>query len=342
MIQRALLEDFAAQIFAGAGMEAAHARTVAQVLVFANLRGVDTHGVSRIAQYVEMIDRGEINPTPALTVISDLPALAVLDADRAAGPVAMVRAVDIAMEKARYAGIGMTLVRGTTHTAALGYYTRRAAESGFAAIALSGSAPLMGYYGALAAGVATNPISIAVPGGVRGPVVLDMASSVIPLGRIFQARRTGEALPPDSAMDKQGRVTTDPHAAAYPLPLGGPKGSGLSLMIECLTSLAVAAPIVSEALEGTEFGRRHRQNASVIAIDLARFGDPQAYAVELQRLEKDLKALPVDPAVSEILMPGERGDREYARRMRAGIDVPAPVLADLQKLARRFGIAAPG
>lgn len=340
MLSAGSLRDFAAQVFVRTGFDPDPAALVAEVLVWANLRGVDTHGVSRLLQYVEMVDRNEINPRPALRIEADMPAAALLDADRAAGPVALVRAMDLAMEKARHAGLAMTLVRSTTHTAALGYYTRRAAEQGFAAIAMSGSSPNMGYHGALAAGVATNPISIAVP-GERGPVVLDMASSMIPLGRIFQARRSGEPLPAGTAMDKAGQPTTNAHKAAYPLPLGGAKGSGLSLMIECLTSLAVASPIVSESLERTEKSLRHRQNATVFAIDLARFGDPQAYRKEVERLARDLKALPIDPALGEILLPGERGDRTYRRRVREGIPLQDAIVAELARLAERFAVPLP-
>lgn len=338
MIAARELEALVAGIFAGAGLTEADAKTVASALVQADLRGTTTHGVSRTAQYLEMIARGEINPTPALSLRLDLPALAVLEADRAAGAVAMTRAADLAAEKARTAGAATVLVRRTTHTGAIGAYARRIAEQGMAGIVLSASAPLMVYHGALKAGVATNPIAIAVPGGARGPVVFDMASSVIPLGRILQSRKTGEQLPPDVAVDKSGRVTTDAKAAAWPLPLGGAKGSGLSLMIECVTSLALGSPILAEYLESTEASRMHWQNAFVMAMDVAKLGDPATYAEEVLRLERDLKALPADPAAGGILLPGERGDRLRARREVEGIPVPDAVMAELRRLAGQPGV----
>jgi ureidoglycolate dehydrogenase (NAD+) len=340
MIAAEKLQALVAGIFAAAGLPDADAHTVAASLVQANLRGTDTHGVSRTAQYVEMIERGEINPKPQLSLRLDLPALAVLEADRAAGAVAMTRAADLAAQKARTAGAATVLVRRTTHTGAIGAYARRIAEQGMAGIVLSASAPLMVYHGALKAGVATNPIAIAVPGGARGPVVFDMASSVIPLGRILQSRKTGEPLPPDAAVDRSGQVTTDAMAAAWPLPLGGAKGSGLSLMIECVTSLALGSPILAEYLESTEASRMHFQNAYLMAMDLARLGDPETYAQELARLEADLKALPADPALGGILLPGDRGDRMHARRQAEGIPVPEAVLADLRRLATKLGIEA--
>src|SRR5262245_54554386 len=208
-----------------------HAATVADVIVWANLRGVDSHGVTRIPRYVEWIGAGIVNPRPAIKIATETPASVLIDADRAAGPIAMTAAMEAAVRRAREAGIGLALVRATTHTAALGYYTQAAARDGMVAVALAGSIPIMAYHGALGAGVSTSPISIAVPGGDSGPVVLDMATSIVSLGRLAQARRAGQPLPEGWALDSSGRPTTDSQQAEIPLPMAGPKGSGLALMI---------------------------------------------------------------------------------------------------------------
>src|SRR5207253_11246486 len=133
------------------------------------------------------------------------------------------------------------------------------------------------------------------------PRLLDMSTSVAAMGKLLQASKTGEPLPEGAAIDAEGRPTTDPKKAAVPLPVGGPKGSGLALMIECLTSLVLANPIVAEVLEDTERGKRHRQNCLALAIDVARFGDPVAFQREAQRLIGVLKALPRAAGVDEIL-----------------------------------------
>ncbi|OGA03156.1 MAG: hypothetical protein A3I00_01970 [Betaproteobacteria bacterium RIFCSPLOWO2_02_FULL_64_12] len=339
VVSREVLERFATDVFERAGLTPEHAQIVAQVLVWANLRGVDTHGVARIPRYVELIEAGDMNARPAIKVSAETSASVLIDADRAPGPVAMTTATSAAMRKAAEAGIGMALVRGTTHTAALGYYTLAAAREGMAALAFSASWPNMAYHGARAAGVSTNPVSIAVPGGRAGPVLLDMATGIVSFGRLMQARRTGQALPEGSALDKEGNPTTDPRRAQIPLPMAGPKGSGLSLMIECLTSLVVSNPLISEYLEGTPVGRRHRQNALAIAIDLARYGDPAAFRREVDRLVRSIKALPRDPDTPEILIPGERGQRTFERRRREGIPLPRATFDELAGLASRLGIA---
>ena len=326
------LRRFATEVFVRFGMPEADARTVADVLVWADLRGVDSHGVTRIPMYLRLFDDGDLNPTPTMKRRVESVASVLIEADRAAGPIAMTAAMAAATAKAREAGIGAALVRGTTHTAALGYYTSRAATEGMAAIALAASVPMMAYHGARVAGVSTSPMSIAVPGSERGPVVLDMATSVASMGKLNQARAMGTPIPAGWALDADGLI---------PLPLGGPKGSGLSLMIELITSVLLANPILSEALTATEGGRRHKQNAITLAIDVARFGDLESFRREVDRLIGVVKALPRADDGVEILVPGERGQRTLEERQRDGIPIPGPIVQELARVATRLGVPLP-
>ena len=326
---RALVGD----IFARAGMVAANARTVAEVLVWADLRGMGSHGVMRVPRYVDWMKRGDLNGQPKITT-SESGATITLDADRAAGPVAMVRAAELAVAKARETGIALVLVRSTTHTGAIGYYTQLGARAGMAMIAITASVPNMAYHGARAAGVSTAPLSIAVPGEDE-PLAVDMGSGVISIGKLAQARRSGETLGAGLALDAKGEPTTDPKAATIPLPLGGPKGSGLALLIECLSSLLAGNPILAEALEGTPKGKRHYQNALIIAIDVARFLPLADFKAQVKRLIRNIKALPAQ-ADAEILAPGERGHR-HARRTK-DIKLAPSVLEELTGLAKSLGV----
>ena len=332
------LRRFTRDVFVRVGMPEADAAVVADVLVWADLRGVDSHGVSRITMYLRLIDDGDMNLTPSMRTRTETSASVLIDANRAAGPIAMTAATSAAIRKAREAGVGLGLVRATTHTAALGYYTLMAAEEGMATIALAASGPFMAYHGTRAAGVSTNPISIAVPGGRHGPVVLDMATGVVARGKLVQAKKTERPIPAGWALDRDGNPTTDPQAALIPLPVGGPKGSGLSLMIELITSLLAANPIIAGALEGGADGARHRQNGLVLAIDLRRFGDPEAFRSEVDRVIAALKSLPQAPGALEVLMPGERGSRTLAARTRDGIPLPRAIVDELRGAATRFGL----
>jgi LDH2 family malate/lactate/ureidoglycolate dehydrogenase len=324
------LERWVSRVFLKEGLPEEHAQTVAKVLVWANLRGMDTHGVVRVPRYVGLIRDGDLNPRPTMTTRNETAACVLLEADRAAGPVAMTRATEIAIQKAREAGAGICLVRATTHTAALGYYTQLAASEDMAAIAFSGSWPNMAYHGARAAGVSTAPLAIAVP-GEDGPIALDMASGIVSMGKLMQARRTGEALAPGTVLDSNGNETTDPREAVLPLPLGGAKGSGLALLIECLASLTTGNPLLAESLEATPLGARHRQNGAVIVLDIARFVDPAYFRREAHRLGRAIKALPPQPGM-EILLPGERGGRTAQQRRRDGIPLPKTVYEELRAL----------
>jgi ureidoglycolate dehydrogenase (NAD+) len=325
-IAPAHLRDVVRSIFEKRGMSEAHATLTADVLVWADQRGMGSHGVMRVPQYVRFIGKGDLNPRPSMKTTDRGAAAVLLDADRAAGPIAMMEGMRAACEKARSAGIGLCLVKSTTHTAAMGYYTQSAARDGFAAIGLAASSPLMAYHGARAAGVSTAPLSIAVPGEAE-PFALDMASSMISMGALAQARRTGKALPPDVVLTADGKPTTDASTASIPLPLGGPKGSGLGFMAECLSSLLVANPILAESLEKTAASRQHRQNGLLIAIDVARFVEPDVFRREVARLARNLRQLPGDG----ILMPGERGARKAARQ-RESVSIADSVYEELKAL----------
>ena len=320
------LRELVRGIFERHGMSAPHAALTTDVLVWADLRGMSTHGVMRVPQYVRFIGKGDLNPKPNLRRAQDGPAFVLLEADRAAGPIAMMEGMRAACEKARAAGIGLALVKSTTHTAALGYYTQSAARDGFAAIALGTSSPLMAYHGARAAGVSTAPLSIAVP-GEEEPFALDMASSMISMGALAQARRQGTPIPDGVALTAAGEATTKASEASIPLPLGGPKGSGLGFMFECLASLLVSNPVLAESLERTPASQHHRQNGLVIAIDVARFVAPDAFRREVARLAGDLRQLPGE----QILMPGERGARKAAAQ-RESVSIADSVYEELKAL----------
>jgi LDH2 family malate/lactate/ureidoglycolate dehydrogenase len=296
-----------------------------------------SHGVMRVPRYVEWMRRGDLNGRPEMKS-RESGATITVEADRAAGPVAMVHAAELAVAKARDTGIALVLVRSTTHTGAIGYYTQLGARSGMATIAITASVPNMAYHGARAAGVSTAPLSIAVPGDDE-PLALDMGSGVISVGKLAQARRTGEPLPDGAALDQRGMPTTDPRAASIPLPLGGPKGSGLALLIECLSSLLAGNPILAEALEGTASSKRHYQNALLIAIDVARFLPLPEFKQQVKRLIGAIKALPPQPG-AEILVPGERGQRN-AQKNELDVALSAPVLEELRALATSLGVEVP-
>jgi len=333
------LARFAAEVFRTAGMTAEHAAVVADVLVWADLRGVESHGVSRLGQYMQWAQAGIMNVRPQMRAEQISASLLRLHADRAAGPLAMSEALARLVPMARGEGIAAVVVGRMTHSGALGYYTGKAAEQGLACIAFNASGALIPYHGSRVAALGTNPISIAVPGAGE-PLVFDAASSVISLGKLMQARKAGKPLEPGWAIDADGAATTDAGKAAMVLPLGGAKGSGLSLMIECVTSLLSGNPIISEALEGSAEGGRHKQNALLLAIDVAKFAPLAEFRNQVDRLSAVLKALPLAPDADEIRLPGERGHRSMRERRAGGIPLTDRAVAELAELASQRSVPA--
>jgi ureidoglycolate dehydrogenase (NAD+) len=168
-----------------------------------------------------------------------------------------------------------------------------------------------------------------------------MSTSTVAMGKIMSARDAGQRIPVGWGLDAQGHATTDPRQVATLLPLGGAKGSGLSFMIECLSSIALLNPIIAPALESGDAGAAPFLNGLAIAIDLAAFGDLDAILAEADRLGHAIGALPPEDGVERIYLPGERGDAILEQRMRDGIPLPQGTWSRLIASARALGVAPP-
>ncbi len=335
------LHTLVRSMFEKLGMEGAGADTVADVLVWANLRAVDSHGISRIPRYVELFQSGEAKPRPQMKVERPRPAVITIDADGAPGPVAMRRGMEEAINTAKQTGVAWASVRGTVHTGAIGYYASLAAEAGMIGIGMLAGIPNMSYAGTKGAAVATSPLAIAVPSAKHGIVVLDMATANIALGKIAQYKIQGKALPEGSALTADGEPTTDPTKAEIPTPLGGAKGAGMSLMFELLTSVLINNPIVTSYHSGTPEGEKHRQNGVLIAVDVSAFGGVDAFKSTVDATLETIKSLPRATGWEEILFPGERGQRAFKERSSKGIPVPGATWQKLVKDAEKLGVTIP-
>jgi len=333
------LARFIRDLLVAKGASEEDAATVADGLVWANLRGVDGHGVSRLPRYLQLIGRGEIDPKAQATLVHDRAATFVLDGGHGFGPVAAMRAAALAVERAKQIGVCFGLVRDTTHTGAIGRYAQAIAARGCAALIVGAGQTLMAYHGARVASLGTSPIAIAVPSGA-GAIVLDMATSTISNGKILQSRASGEDLPPGTVLTAAGEPTTDPRTAEILLPLGGPKGSGLALMFEMLASVLAAAPIQARAL-GPEKRTRHTANLALLAIDIASFRPLADFIGDAETLAATIKALPRREGFEEILMPGERGNRAEVLRRKSGIPIPEKLWDELAGMARANSVKMP-
>jgi ureidoglycolate dehydrogenase (NAD+) len=337
-VDYAELLRFFTDIFAAQGMDAADAATVAEVLAWANLRGVDSHGAMRIPDYLNQIRRGDFDPKARPRLRPLLPATFVLDCARAAGPVCMLEAAAQAIKRANEFGVGVGLVSDTAHTGAVGRYAQWIAEQGFAALVIVAGPLFMAYHGAKVTSLATSPIAIGIPGpDGDDPLLLDMATSVTAAGRIRQAAAAGKPIPEGTAIDADGRPTIDAARAATLLPLGGPKGSGLSLLFECLTGVLAGTPIIT-TLAGLTGSKAPMQNAIVIVFNVDNFRPLADYQGDVALLRHVVKGLPRREGFDELLLPGERGGREADVRRRNGIPLPAKLWRELCDIAQALDI----
>ncbi len=341
LVQPEQLKKFTKQVFVSAGLPRKDAETVADVLVWASLRGIDSHGVLRITQYLHNVDIGFMNPRPNIQILKETPAILFIEADHAFGPVVTTFAMNRAMEKARKVGIGWALIRNTTHQAAMGYYALMAARQNMAGMTSVASPPYMAYYGARAKGLSPAPIAIAVPAKRHKPLLLDMATGVVAFGKIFLAIDKGVSIPEGWALDKDGKPTTDPKQAAMVLPLGGPKGSGLALMLECLQSVMADNPRLEPILAGKEPNYLNLQNSFVASIDISQFTNVDKYKEHIDNLIDGIKGLPKAEGFNEIFVPGEPEERTYEERIRNGIPLPEGTVRNLRSAAERFSIELP-
>ena len=331
------LRHFATDLLRAGGFAADQAEQTAAMLVWANLRGIDSHGVLRIPRYVEMVGLGLINPAAEPRQVSGKGAVAVIDAERAPGAVAMNIAARTAGALADTHGIGWCAVRSISHAGAIGYYVHRVAQAGRVAIAMTASKPLMIYHGSKTEGVSTNPIAIAAPtSNPDRPLLLDMSTASVALGKIMAARDAGQPIPAGWAVDENGENTTDPRKVKAVLPMAGPKGSGLALMIEVLASVLVANPLIAVALTS---GGDPGGNGLVAALDPSAFGDQ--FLFDVDRLRGAIKNLPPAAGMESVYLPGERGFEEMERRSRAGIPLVRGTLSRLLALATKLNVAVP-
>jgi ureidoglycolate dehydrogenase (NAD+) len=197
----------------------------------------------------------------------------------------------------------------------------------------------MAPFGAKSAGVHNSPIAIGVPAGRYPPLLLDMATSVAAGGKLEVARDKGIELGAGWALDGEGNPTTDAQKARILLPAGGPKGSGLAIMFQCLTSLMANNPLIAPTLRGENKG--HAQNSVVAAIDIGLFTEVEAFQAEVDEMIESLKALPKVEGCSEILMPGEPEYKSLDDRTRHGIPLPPGTIERLRAAAKRFQLQLP-
>lgn len=336
------LRTFAERVFQAVGVHAEDAETAAAVMIEANLCGVDSHGVRMLPGYITLIRNGKINPGGRIKIIKESPVIAHLDGNLALGSVVGVHAMETAVEKAKISGVGLVLVRNSTHWGRPAYYPMLAARKGCIGICFGNTESNMPPWGATESRVGNNPISIGAPRASGEPVVLDMAMSQAALGKIAMYDRMGRKVPPGWGLDDKGRSTDDPASilkSKHILPMGQHKGSGLSIMIDMMTGILSGGKHGGELLEeakGQPWATAYSQ--TFIAIDVAIFIPFKEFQRRVDEFVTYVKGAQRAEGFSEITVPGERALREKDLRKRNGIPLDDVTLGELQTIAKDLGV----
>lgn len=322
-------------------MSDVHAETTADVLLAADLMGIDSHGMALLPLYDRQIREGGATATPDIRVVHDRAAVALIDGDGGFGHVPTMLAVELAAERAERFGIAAVAIRNSNHYGAAGIYVRRLAEQGLLGISTSSvwRAAIVPT-GGLEPKLGTNPIAFAAPSARGNPFLLDMATSTAAIGKLKLAQRAQSDIPEGWALTRAGEPQRDPALALLDtllVPLGGHKGYGLAAMVEVLSCALSGAALTP--LRGTPDGQ-HDVGHFVLALDPAMVrGSRAEFEADVDRMMDALRATPASDPAQPVLV---AGDPEYAceaERLSHGIPLPEKLAAQLRDVTERANAA---
>jgi LDH2 family malate/lactate/ureidoglycolate dehydrogenase len=331
------LKEVVVEVLTGVGAAEDEAPLVADSLVRAEMRGTDTHGLPYLKLLVERIEAHMVSVPTRLKVLKNEGATALLDGGNGIGQVAGWRAMELSIGKARQFGIGVTLIRNTNNLGFFAFYTMHAAAQGFVGIAMGNANAAISPWGGAEAFFGTNPISISIPGDEM-PIALDMSSSLVARGKVRKAQRLGEKIPLGWALDASGMPTDDPGAALKGtlVPIGGPKGYGLALMVDVLAGM----------LSGAAFGRDIKSfhqlmgptevGALMLAIDVEHFMPLSRFRDLMKGYVASIRESRKATGTARIYLPGEiESEKEKSSRER-GIELKAASIETVNQLLEKL------
>jgi len=333
------LSKFVVDVLHASDVPKDDAAIIADCLLTANLSGVDSHGVVRLAHYVERLNNGTIKSKPDIRFEQRAPALAYLNGDDGMGHVVSNHAVTKAMELAAKAGIGAVSVGNSSHFGMAAFYALRMAEKGFVSICMTPTDRLLIPFGARKPFFGSNPICFGFPtDGV--PVVLDMATTSIPYGKIALAAVEGRAIPNDWACDTDGNPTTDPAKAVGLHPAAGPKGSGLAMIIDIFGSLLAGMPWGPHINQMYgEMDSPRKLGHFFMAIDLKRFIPLDQFKVSLTDMLESINVQQPADGFERVMYPGQPEGECRRRRAKNGIPLNSGLFEELVELGRVSGVS---
>lgn len=339
------LTDFTERAFLRVGLMQADAEVMADVLIGADIRGIDSHGAPRMRWYISRLRDGLTNAQPQVRVVSESPGTLVLDGDNGSGPVVAKQAMQRCIEKARENGVATVTMRNSNHYGSLYYYPLMAVAERMAGMTMTTTGPFIVPTFGAAGILGTNPICIAFPGGdTERPFMIDMSTSVVAGGKLEIARREGHDIPSGWALDEQFQPTTDPFKAKYLNPLGGDrehgsqKGYGLNVAVDLFAGILSGGKVSAENMQISAAAKATDTAHMFSAWRIDAFVPAAQYATHFDAYMQMLKNCPPAPGHDRVLTPGEPECAAEVDRRANGIPLHPSVVEDLQKIADELDI----
>jgi len=333
-----LLEEFTTELLICYGVPENEAALISASLINADLKGVTSHGVQRLPSYLKRLEEGQMAASANPRFIREGGATALLDGDNGFGQVSAAAAVEKVIHLAREFGLGMVGVRNSNHFGTASFFTNQICENRLIGWAISNAPPAMAPFGAKKPLLGTNPLSVAVPSR-KQPIILDMATTVAARGKIRVAAKTGKDIPQGWALDADGNPTTDPHEALRGslIGIGGPKGSGLALMIELLTGILTGGAWGEQLKQVTDLSGPCGTCFTIGAIDPFKFIDEDQWEERVSEVIDSWQALP-SVFGGAVMLPGEI-ELTKMKENTNGLEVSEGLLADLNKLGGPYNLS---
>lgn len=336
------LEAFVARALTAVGLPPPDAEQVAQLMILADLRGAEGHGIFRLPQYVRRIRAGGMNVRPNIRVLHEAEAMALVDGDDGMGHLVMRFAAQVAMDKAKRAGMAWVGVRQSNHAGPAALYAMMPLEQEMIGIYTAvGSANHLPPWGGIDLLLSTNPIAFAIPALEEPPIVLDMATTVAAYGKVKTKAQRGEQMPEGWMIDALGRSLTDPKRAeeGFLLPIGGYKGYGLALVFGLLAGTLNGAAFGRDVIDFNKDDKTPTNTGQVIvALDISRFSPIETFKRRVDEVIREMRDSRKMPGVERIRLPGEQSHATWLERSAAGVPINDILFKDLQRLASNLGI----
>ncbi|MEM3770166.1 MAG: Ldh family oxidoreductase [Candidatus Bathyarchaeia archaeon] len=342
------LKNFVAAVLTSYNVPEKDSRIVADVLVTADLMGIESHGVQRLRRYTTGIQVGSVNPKPTIRVVSESASTTLVDGGSGLGQVVAYKAMEVAVKKAGELGVSVVGVRNSHHFGIAGYYALQAVKCNMIGMVMTNSEALVAYTHSVGRNVGTNPIAVGFPTKKPPPVLFDAATSVVPIGKIEVYAKEGKKIPLGWAMSPEGKLLEDPKEVLAKkgtlLPLGGlgedfggHKGAGLALVVDLLCGVLTGANYGKNVKHTTETERANVGHF-MIAINIGKLKPIDTFLERIEEYKVYVKNLTKISEDAEIWIPGEKAWLTMETRKKIGIPIHKNILKEIKEEAAKVGL----